>query len=104
MFGFVFGDLLLQSIAERLKRFIFEGDLLARVGDDEFMMILTRVSHVEEALKLAQKVCEVLSGPFTLRNHEIMMIDFRITASIGIALAAPKEEESEIFLKTPPPP
>lgn len=99
MFGFVFGDLLLQSIAERLKRFIFEGDLLARVGDDEFMMILTRVSHVEEALKLAHKVREVLSGPFTLRDHEIMMIDFRITASIGIALAAPNEEESEILLK-----
>lgn len=97
--GFLFGDLLLQSISERLKGILSEGDSVARVGDDEFVMILAHITEAEEAVKTAQKVREELSGPHRLKDHQIMTVDFRITASIGIALSSLNGDEAETLLK-----
>lgn len=99
MLGFLFGDLFLQSISERLKGIISEGDSVGRVGDDEFVMILTHITEAEDAVKTAQKVREELSEPCRLKNHQIMRVDFQITASIGIALSSLHGDETETLLK-----
>ncbi|MFP5230860.1 MAG: putative bifunctional diguanylate cyclase/phosphodiesterase [Acidobacteriota bacterium] len=75
------GDMLLRQLAQRLKTRFRQSDTLARVGGDEFALILDRVQTWEDADKAAQGVLEVLRTPFEIEDHSI-----RVTASVGISL------------------
>jgi diguanylate cyclase (GGDEF)-like protein len=75
------GDVLLQTASERLRASARESDIVARLGGDEFAAILPEVSHVEDAVRVAQKFLSALSAPFAINGHELF-----ITTSIGISL------------------
>ncbi len=75
------GDRLLQGVAERLASCLDEGDTLARLGGDEFVVLLPRLQRADKAVKLAQRVLEVLKPVFVFNGHEL-----HITTSIGISL------------------
>ncbi len=75
------GDMLLRQVAHRLKGRFRQSDTLARVGGDEFALILDRIQTWGDADTAAQSVLEVLKIPFEIEDHSI-----RITASIGISL------------------
>ncbi len=79
--GHVAGDELLQSVSSRLKDCLREGDTLARVGGDEFMLLLPEVRTDEDAAKVAQKIIEVLKHPFTIDGHDVF-----VSVSIGVAI------------------
>ncbi|HTL46868.1 MAG TPA: EAL domain-containing protein [Verrucomicrobiae bacterium] len=79
--GHTMGDLLLRSVAERLKKFTREGDTIARMGGDEFTFLLTGINQVDEAVKTAQNILDVLKHSFNLEGHEV-----HITPSIGISI------------------
>ena len=79
--GHTMGDLLLRSVAERLRKFTREGDTIARMGGDEFTFLLTGLNQVDEAVKTAQSILDVLKHPFNLEGHEV-----HITPSIGISI------------------
>ncbi|OGR90711.1 MAG: hypothetical protein A2992_08480 [Elusimicrobia bacterium RIFCSPLOWO2_01_FULL_59_12] len=75
------GDRLLQGVAERLASCLDEGDTLARLGGDEFVILLPRLQRADKAVKVAQRVLEVLKPVFLFNEHEL-----HITTSIGISL------------------
>lgn len=75
------GDLLLQSVAQRLIACVRKGDVVGRLGGDEFTLIVEGVASAQEAALIAQKVLVVLAEPFMLDSREVF-----VTASIGIAL------------------
>ncbi|MFQ5753377.1 MAG: diguanylate cyclase domain-containing protein [bacterium] len=75
------GDLLLQSVANRLKVNLRESDTMARLGGDEFSIILSNITRVEDAAKVAQKLLKELTRPFVVGKNK-----FFITASAGIGL------------------
>lgn len=75
------GDLLLRQVAQRLKGRFRQSDTLARIGGDEFALVLEHVDTSSDADSAAQSVLEVLKEPFEVHNHIV-----RITASIGISL------------------
>ena len=75
------GDLLLQSMASRIQSCIRESDSVARMGGDEFTVILPNVKQLEDAMVVAQKIIEAMSHPFQLDKHEL-----QCSTSIGIAL------------------
>jgi diguanylate cyclase (GGDEF)-like protein len=79
--GPAIGDRLLQGVAERLASCLDEGDTLARLGGDEFVILLPRLQRADKAVKLAQRVLEVLKPVFVFNGHEL-----HITTSIGISL------------------
>jgi diguanylate cyclase (GGDEF)-like protein len=79
--GHTFGDELLLSVADRITSVLREGDSVARVGGDEYVLLLPRVSGAEEALAAAHRVVESLRVPWEVDGRE-----FHLTASIGIAL------------------
>ncbi|HHT9126439.1 MAG TPA: diguanylate cyclase domain-containing protein [Candidatus Brocadiia bacterium] len=80
-FGHHMGDLLIKAVAERLKRLMREGDTVARMGGDEFMVILPDLTHAQDAAVIAQKILDVLYQPFILDGNET-----HTTASIGIGV------------------
>ena len=76
-----FGDELLRHIAKRLSRSLGDEDLLARVGDDEFAILMAEGTDLIVARAQAGRVLEVLSEPFALDP-----ITVQVDARIGIAL------------------
>jgi diguanylate cyclase (GGDEF)-like protein len=92
--GHPIGDLLLQSVANRLAGSIRKSDTLARMGGDEFSLIFENVQGEDDIRVLVKKVQEVFSQPFQTGEYE-----HKITASIGISLFPGDGEESETLLK-----
>ncbi|MCF8039757.1 MAG: EAL domain-containing protein, partial [Desulfohalobiaceae bacterium] len=80
-FGHQAGDEILQSVAKKLKRCVRETDTLARIGGDEFLLMMQDLPSAEDADRVCQKILDRLNQPMRYRGKEI-----RITASIGIAL------------------
>ncbi|HEY3375481.1 MAG TPA: diguanylate cyclase [Candidatus Aquicultor sp.] len=79
--GYSTGDELLRNIAERLTGYIHEGDTVARVSGDEYVLLLSDVAHAEGVAKIAQNVLGVIEQPFEIDGHEIYT-----AASAGISL------------------
>ena len=73
------GDALLQEVATRFRSCIREGDIISRLGGDEFTILLEAVVAREAAI-VAQKVINSLAQPFNIQGQEIFM-----STSIGIA-------------------
>lgn len=93
------GDLLLKQVAERLTTCVREGDTVARIGGDEFIIMLEGLSHsVFEAATQAEFICEkilnVLSQSYQLGSYE-----YHTTSSIGATLFSGHEIESDELLK-----
>jgi len=80
-FGHAVGDILLQSVAKRLQDCIRESDTVARMGGDEFAIILTDVTVPEDVSGTAQRIVNEMSRPFSFNEH-----DLTISASVGISL------------------
>ena len=81
--GSASADQLLIQIAQRVKTCMRQGDVLARVGGDEFAVLLDDVSGEEEASSVATRIQQALAISFNLLGQEVYT-----TLSIGIALAA----------------
>jgi diguanylate cyclase (GGDEF)-like protein/PAS domain S-box-containing protein len=75
------GDALLRGLAERLTRLLRREDTVARVGGDEFVVLLPAVRTRQEAAGVAQKILSTLASPFQVEGHEV-----DVTSSLGIAL------------------
>ncbi len=80
-FGQLFGDRLLQEIAERIKSNAGDNGIVARVGGSEFAIVLEDIQDVSEAADVAQKVVAALSAEFSVLGHSLS-ISFNIGISI----------------------
>ncbi len=78
--GRILGDRLLVAISERLQECLRSQDFIARMGNDEFAILLSNVEHLEYATSVAERIYRELSIPFNLNGYEVF-----IEASIGIA-------------------
>ena len=79
--GHRIGDLLLQEVSRRLCHSVRESDIIARIGGDEFVVLLRNVLDADAALMVAEKLRCRLNASCIIEQHE-----FSISASIGIAL------------------
>jgi PAS domain S-box/diguanylate cyclase (GGDEF) domain len=78
--GHELGDLLLQAVAKRLTKSLRQGDTVARIGGDEFVIILETVREIRAADAVGLKVQRALAKSFTLQRHRV-----KATVSIGIS-------------------
>lgn len=78
--GHHIGDLLLVEVAKRLKSCMRADDFLARIGGDEFAVILNEVVDATQSDQVAKKIIDLLSQPYQLADHLIEM-----SCSIGVA-------------------
>jgi diguanylate cyclase (GGDEF)-like protein/PAS domain S-box-containing protein len=79
--GHDIGDQLLQSVGNRLRGRLRKSDTVARMGGDEFMLLLPEINQKEDAEVIAKKIVDSFQRVFVLGNHEL-----KITTSIGIAV------------------
>ena len=93
-FGHNTGDLFLQSVSERLKGIVREGDTVSRLGGDEFILLFPDIKNIEDATAIAQKIIEKLSEVFVLSDKELY-----ITASIGISFFPQNGNNVETLVK-----
>jgi diguanylate cyclase (GGDEF)-like protein/PAS domain S-box-containing protein len=92
--GHLAGDQLLNEVGRRLKDNIRESDDVARIGGDEFTVLLRNVRNPANAAHLAQKLIQSLSEPYSLYDHEVY-----ISSSIGITLCPEDGEDMFTLMK-----
>jgi len=92
--GHSFGDELLKAIAIRLKTALRQEDSIARMGGDEFTILIANLKTSNDAAKIAQKILEVVAQPLRIEGTEVF-----ITTSVGIALFPNDGDTAEALLK-----
>ena len=88
-YGHKEGDFLLQQIGERFSKLIRKTDYIARIGGDEFAIILNDLSDYSGAGKVARKVLDSLETPFSLNSNPSLIV----SCSIGISVAPQDSNE-----------
>jgi diguanylate cyclase (GGDEF)-like protein/PAS domain S-box-containing protein len=86
------GDQLLLEVARRIAACVPPGDLAARLGSDEFAVLLGSAKGLTEALRLAERLIEVIGQPFELSRQEIFP-----SVSIGVRLGEGSEEAEPVL-------
>ncbi|MEO5685766.1 MAG: EAL domain-containing protein [Burkholderiaceae bacterium] len=92
--GHPVGDQLLQEIARRLRATLRDNDTVARVGGDEFQVVVGNVAGATDAARIAEKLMRTLGEPFTLEGQEL-----HVTASLGVSLFPRDGASGELLLK-----
>ena len=92
--GHQFGDALLKAVAGRLLTCVDAKVTVARVGGDEFAIILSEMVQLDDAAILAQRIGEAVRAPYDLSGHAVLT-----DTSIGIAVAPDDGAEPDELLK-----
>jgi diguanylate cyclase (GGDEF)-like protein len=92
--GHLLGDRLLVNISQRLEASVRSADIIARLGGDEYAILLERVNHINEVTQVAQRINQLLKEPFNLDGYDVF-----VTASIGIATNSPDCDRAEDLLR-----
>jgi diguanylate cyclase (GGDEF)-like protein len=88
------GDEVLIAAAERLSSCVRPADTVARIGGDEFAILLDDASGADEVASVANRVCTAMRTPFTIAGR-----DFIVKASVGVAMANQQDTRSEKLLQ-----
>jgi len=88
------GDLLLRAVGERLNQSVRAADTVARVGGDEFVILLDALRAGRDATTVARKIQDAVSKPFSLPGGAA-----EVTVSIGIGLYPEDGRDAEVLLK-----
>jgi diguanylate cyclase (GGDEF)-like protein/PAS domain S-box-containing protein len=92
--GHSVGDLLLQEVAERLKRWAREQDTVARVGGDEFLLVLSAIKDVADAAVAAERIRNAMTAECVIQGHAIS-----VSGSLGISIFPEHGADCETLIK-----
>lgn len=92
--GHDFGDLILVEVARRMSEQVRPGDTVARMGGDEFIVLLPDLACEKDVLPVAERMISNISRPYRVRG-----VDLHVTASIGISLSDGSIEEPEQLIR-----
>jgi diguanylate cyclase (GGDEF)-like protein/PAS domain S-box-containing protein len=92
--GHEVGDSMLCSVAERLKSLVRDSDTVARMGGDEFLVLLSDISHEEDAARVAEKIVDTIGEPYLINGQEL-----RTSPSIGISIYPQDAADENILIR-----
>jgi diguanylate cyclase (GGDEF)-like protein len=93
--GHSIGDMLLKSIATRIRNILQPTDRIARLGGDEFAILQISVPQPASSIALAEKLIEIIGQSCSIDGHDVT-----VGASVGIALACPGDSNTENLIKS----
>jgi diguanylate cyclase (GGDEF)-like protein/PAS domain S-box-containing protein len=89
------GDKLLQAVGDRLTGLLRKMDTIARMGGDEFLLLLPLIDHEKYVVTIAQKIIGAFHKPFVVDTHEIL-----ITTSIGVVITPDDGKDADSLVKS----
>ena len=92
--GHDFGDMVLEKIGKRIIKLIGKMDVLARIGGDEFLILMKHIKSEDEAVILANKIIEAFKSPFIVSTYDLFL-----STSIGIAVYPEAGETVQALMK-----
>jgi diguanylate cyclase (GGDEF)-like protein len=92
--GHTVGDRLLISVARRLEQIVRSTDTIARIGGDEFVILIEPIKDLEDAILIAQRICEEFQLPFSLEEQEVFA-----SPSIGITFGNQQYQQPSQVLR-----
>ncbi len=92
--GHDFGDMVLDLVGKRIAQIIRKSDVLARIGGDEFVVLMSDIKNENEAVLLANRIIEDFKKPFVVKTY-----DLYLTTSIGIASYPEAGDTSQSIMK-----
>ncbi len=92
--GFDYGDSILQAVAGRLNQSVRDGDTVARLGDDEFAVILEDIYEKKDIPVVVEKTIKSLSQVHKIEEHELV-----ITTSVGISLYPNDGDDAQTLIQ-----
>lgn len=93
-YGHDTGDALIRICAERLMQCLRRSDSVARVGGDEFTLLISHVEHTTDVGHIAEKIIRLISEPSEINGHEVV-----VGCSIGIAIFPQAGRDADNLLK-----
>jgi diguanylate cyclase (GGDEF)-like protein/PAS domain S-box-containing protein len=91
--GHAVGDKLLQQVATRIVACVRRSDTVARIGGDEFVVLLSQVGHAEDAVFIARKILSSLAAPYPIDQKQL-----QINVSIGVSTYPADGTDSETLI------
>jgi diguanylate cyclase (GGDEF)-like protein/PAS domain S-box-containing protein len=92
--GHAVGDLLLQEVAQRIRRCLRESDTVGRIGGDEFVVLLNNTTLPEHGAVVAEKIRAILERPFELAGQRL-----HISSSIGVAVCPEHGDDNKQLIR-----
>ena len=92
--GHDIGDQVLKAVSKRFTGIIRASDTVARVGGDEFILVMLETKHMEDTTAIAQKMLDSFKEPFSIHGHQLYL-----SSSIGIAIYPEDAEDMETLIK-----
>lgn len=94
-FGHRAGDVIFEEVARRLLQSVRDDDTVARVGGDEFVVLLPEIARTEDASVVARKLLETVAQPFSSAGRRL-----DLTTSIGVAVFPADGQDAEALLRS----
>jgi len=88
------GDALLAELAARLRTTLREGDVIGRMGGDEFVVLIEEFAEVSQVAEVAKKLLDTVTRPFVLHGQSC-----QVTASLGISIYPDDGSDAQTLLK-----
>jgi diguanylate cyclase (GGDEF)-like protein len=93
-YGHHVGDELLKAVGQRLTGILRSGDTIARMGGDEFMLLMPELHQTDSVSGIINKIVEAFKGPFIIEGHRLS-----VNVSIGIAIYPDDGTDMETLMR-----
>lgn len=94
LYGVEIGDDLLIAVAQRIKALLCQGDTLARIGGDEFVVLLSDLNGTEDYERVLRALLRTVDDPLVVRQHTLY-----VSFSIGITLSCHDSADADVLLR-----
>lgn len=99
LYGHEAGDMVLQAVSLRLISCVRESDTVARMGGDEFIILLPIIDHENDAILVANKIVDAVLKPIQLENFKnIPLLNLHVSSSIGISIYPQHGKDEKLLI------